>query len=140
VITWLVDTGPLVVYLDADDRAHARVAARWDGFAGQLVTTSSVITETMHFVAADPTGPRQLADLVETSGMEVYDLTRPPELGEAAALMQKYGDTPMDFADATLVLLAEALRVPDVLTLDFRGFTVYRTRKGRPLGLVLGRT
>jgi predicted nucleic acid-binding protein len=48
--------------------------------------------------------------------MEVYDLSAPPELGEAAALMETYADPPMDFADATLVLLAEALRVSDVLT------------------------
>ena len=51
--------------------------------------------------------------------------------------MQKYADTPMDFADATLVLLAEALDLRDVLTLDRRGFSTYRTRRRRSLGLVL---
>jgi predicted nucleic acid-binding protein len=43
----------------------------------------------------------------------------------------------MDFADATLVLLAEGLQVHRVLTLDRRGFSTYRTREGRPLELVL---
>jgi len=133
VITWIVDTGPLVAYLDADDPSHARVAPHWDAFCGQLVTSSAVITEAMHFVATSPGGPRSLAELVEESGMEVYDLSRPPELREAAALMEKYADTPMDFADATLVLLAEALRIDDVVTLDFRGFSAYRTRNGRAL-------
>jgi hypothetical protein len=36
------------------------------------------------------------------------------------------------------VLLAEALRVTDVLTLDRRGFRTYRTRTGRAFRLVLG--
>ena len=36
----------------------------------------------------------------------------------------------MDFADATLVLLAGALEVRDVLTLDRRGFSAYRTEDG----------
>jgi predicted nucleic acid-binding protein len=69
--------------------------------------------------------------------MDVFDLSAPPELHEAVALMEKYADTPMDFADATLVLLVEALDVRDVLTLDRRGFAAYRTRKGRAMRLVL---
>ena len=135
--TWIVDTGPLVAYLDASDPAHADVAACWDAFRGRLVTTSAVITEAMHFVAADRTGPRHLAELVTTSAMDVYDLSQAPELREAARLMEKYADTPMDYADATLVLVAEALDVHDILTLDRRGFTVYRTRNRRALRRVL---
>lgn len=50
--------------------------------------------------------------------------------------METYADTPLDFADATLLLLAEGLGVDDVLTLDRRGFPTYRTRDGRPLRLV----
>lgn len=135
--TWLVDIGPLVAYLDAKDPAHGRVTPRWDDFRGRLATTSAVITEAMHFVGASPRGPRHLAELVAASAMDVHDLSRPPELHAAAALMEKYADTPMDFADATLVLLAEALDVHDVFTLDDRGFTVYRTRDRRPLRRVL---
>ena len=135
--TWLVDTGPVVAYLDAEDPAHPDVAGCWDSFRGQLVTTSAVIVEAMHVVAASPSGARHLADLVAASGMEVYDLSRPPELFEAVSLMEKYSDTPMDYADATLVLLAEALEVHEVLTLDRRGFSTYRARKRRGFRLVL---
>ena len=137
VSRWLVDTGPLVAYLDAHDPAHAKVAGCLGGFTGSLVTTSAVVTETMHFVAPDRSGPRRLAELVETTGLEVFDLSRPPELYEAVGLMERYADTPMDFADATLVLLAEALEVHDILTLDLRGFATYRTRDNRALQLVM---
>ena len=89
-----MDTGPLVAYLDARDPAHADVASCWDEFKGRLVTTSAVITEAMHFVSADTEGPGLLAALVDASGMDVYDLSRPPELHEAVALMKKYADTP----------------------------------------------
>ncbi len=135
--TWLVDTGPLVAYLDAGDPAHGEVASRLDAFAGALATTSAVITEAMHMLAVSRHGPRALAELVAASGLEVYDLCRPPELSEAVTLMEKYADTPMDFADATLVLLAEGLNVHEVLTLDRRGFSTYRTRQRRPFVLVL---
>lgn len=138
--SWLVDTGPLVAYLDANDSAHADVADRLDGFTGGLATTSAVITEAMHFVSATSSGPRLLADLVRASDLAVFDLCRVPELDAAVALMEKYGDTSMDFADATLVLLAEALGQNEILTLDRRGFSAFRTRRGRPFRLVLDRT
>ena len=67
-----------------------------------------------------------LAELVTASGIEIYDLCQPAEIREAATLMRKYRDTPMDFADAGLVLLAEAMNVHDILTLDRRGFSTYR--------------
>jgi predicted nucleic acid-binding protein len=139
VKTWLIDTGPLVAYLDSRDPAHSEVVERFDQFSGSLATTSAVITEAMHFVSAAPTGPRLLAELVSASAIEVYDLCRSPELDAAVALMEKYSDTPMDFADATLVLLAEALGLHDILTLDRRGFSAYRTRPGRAFRRVLDR-
>ena len=43
----------------------------------------------------------------------------------------------MDFADATLVLLAEQLGVVETLSLDRRGFGVFRTRDRKPFRLVL---
>ena len=134
---WLIDTGPLVAYLDAADPGHGEVVACLEDFSGQLATTSAVIAEAMHFVSARKDGACLLAGFVALSRTEVYDLCRPPELLEAALLMQKYADTPMDFADATLVLLAEALDVRDILTLDRRGFSTYRTRRQRSLRLVL---
>jgi predicted nucleic acid-binding protein len=47
-------------------------------------------------------------------------------LTQAAELMSKYADTPMDFADATLVLVATRLRLNSVCTFDRRGFRTYR--------------
>ena len=49
-------------------------------------------------------------------------------LSRASALMEKYEDIPMDFADATLVSLAEEIDVVEILTLDRRGFGAYRIR------------
>lgn len=137
MITWLLDTGPLVAYLDGEDPAHPEVVSILDPFSGQLVTTSAVMTEAMHFVSDAPRGPRHLAELVTGAPIAIYDLTRPPDLQSAVPLMEKYSDTPMDFADATLVLLSEALECRDILTLDRRGFSAYRTREGGSFRLVL---
>lgn len=134
---WLVDTGPLVAYLHARDPSHSTVVECLDRFTGELHTTSAVITETMHFVSANPAGPHLLADLVASTGLTVFDLTHLGALRDAASLMEKYADLPMDFADATLVLLAAELDCFDILTLDRRGFRVFRTRKKQSFHLVL---
>jgi len=134
---WLLDTGPLVAYLDSADPAHAAVVSCLDDFDEQLVTTGAVITEAMHFVSDSTTGPRLLAEFVATSSAQVYDFAQPTELREAAIFMERYADTPMDYADATLVLLGEGLGVQDILTLDRRGFSVYRMKKRKSFRLVL---
>ena len=70
---WLLDTGPLVAYLDASEKEHPEVSARLDSFTGQLFTTNAVVTEAMHFVAAVRKGPTLLAEFVAQSGIEVFD-------------------------------------------------------------------
>lgn len=137
MITWLLDTGPLVAYLDASEAAHPGVVAVTDPFVGRLATTSAVVTESMLFVARATAGPRLLAELLVAWQVEVYDFSEPAGLPSVAALMERYANVPMDFADATLVLLAEALDAHHILTLDRRGFSTYRTRAGRGLRLVL---
>jgi len=134
---WLLDNGPLVAYLDASDKDHSRVAARLEPFTGQLVATSAVITEAMYFLSEVPRGPALLAEFVAESGLQVVDFSDAEELADAARRMEKYGDLPMDYADATLVLLAERLGVFHVLTLDRRGFAVYRSASGKHFTLVL---
>ena len=137
MITWLVDTGPLVAYLDASEGGHAEVVSKVEPFVGRIATTSAVITEAMHFVGGAPTGPRLLVDLLVAWDVEVRDFSEPTGLPEVVALMERYANVPMDYADATLVLLAEALGVHNILTLDRRGFSTYRTRPGNGFQLVL---
>lgn len=137
VRTWLLDTGPIVAYLDVRDPDHAAAVEHLDDFEGTLVSTSAVITEAMHFVSTGASGPRLLSEFVQKSGVDLFDLTHPPALPEVVSLMEKYRNVPMDFVDATLVVLADELNVRDVLTLDRRGFSIYRTRRGRAFRLVL---
>jgi predicted nucleic acid-binding protein len=53
--------------------------------------------------------------------------------------MTKYEDRPMDFADATLIVLGESLATTSVFTLDRRDFGVYRIGRSKPTLLPRGR-
>ena len=53
----LLDTGPLVAYLDSKDPAHRKVDEQLSSFSGQLHTTSAVVTEANAFCGVEPAGP-----------------------------------------------------------------------------------
>ena len=112
------------------------MAAVLEPFTGQLITTSAVITESMYFLSEVSGGPLALAELITASSTLIVDLAAPEDLVQAARLMEKYRDTPMDFADATLVIAADRVGVTDILTLDRRGFSRYRTAKRKPFRIV----
>lgn len=133
----ILDTGPLIAFLHRRDPANAAVTRVLDTLPGQLATTSAVITEAMHLAAPVPRGPALVAELIATARVDVHDYAQPDALRRAVVLIERYADTPMDYADATLLLLADDIGVREVLTLDRRGFSTFRTPRGEPLINVL---
>jgi predicted nucleic acid-binding protein len=121
----LLDTGVLVALVNASDPDHARCAEAWAQVRAPLITVEGVLIEACHLLRRAPKGPSALIGLVRASGAEIV-APAAARYDRAAQLMQKYGDVPMDLVDALLVALAEEKRAPDVLTLDRRGFGVYR--------------
>jgi uncharacterized protein len=99
--------------------------------SGLRSTTGAVITEAMHLLKDDTNGPRRLAEFVQATGTHIFESTQPQQLFSVVSLMEKYSDAPMDFADATLVLLSDEIDTTLISTLDRRGFGIFRTRKGR---------
>jgi predicted nucleic acid-binding protein len=59
-----------------------------------------------------------------------------PDLQRMAALMAKYADRPMDFADASLVAIAERLRLERIVTLDRADFAIYQLYGRKPFVIV----
>jgi len=54
------------------------------------------------------------------------------EIQDLIELTEKYGDLPMDLADATLVQAANQLHLQEIITID-SDFYVYRTTKNEML-------
>lgn len=79
--------------------------------------------------------PRRCAEFVRRGVVDLVPLS-PKALGRAVDLMEQYRNVPMDFADATLVVLGEELELHGVFTLDRRGFGVYRLHGRRPFQIV----
>lgn len=50
--------------------------------------------------------------------------------GFEKSIAHRYGDHPMDLADASVIVAAESLRTTKVFTLDLADFQRYRIRRG----------
>lgn len=126
----LVDTGPLVALFDPRDRQHRRCREALREVKGPSYTTVPVLTEAFHMLAPGSQGAARLCDFLAKRGVWVWfmDLAA---VEQACELMEKYADHPMDFADASLIVAAEALDIRRIFTLDRNDFSTYRVNRGQ---------
>ena len=120
----LVDTGAILALLDRDDRWHRPCAEAFEGLLLPLATSAAVLTELFHLLD----GAREAAaawNLFRSGAVRVLPIAD-NDLAEIEELMRRYGDRPMDFADATLVHLARRESLTIIFTVDHDDFETYR--------------
>lgn len=132
----LIDAGPLIALIDRDDPHHRACVGALRSLEAPLYTTWPVLTEAMHVIAVrvGPIGPERLLRTVKQGAILPVDLDA-SALERVASLMKKYRDVPMDFGDASLVVLAQQLECRRVFTLD-RDFLVFRLNRNKPFELL----
>lgn len=123
----LTDAGPLVALFDPSDDAHGRCRQILTAIREPMVTTLPALTEAFHFLRPGSAGFQALIDFV-TNRIRVFFFDG-RMLARALELMVEYIRVPMDFADASLVAMAENYNLRTIFTLD-SDFTVYRIRRG----------
>lgn len=126
------DTGALVAAALVNDDHHEACVemfgAAWDE-RRTLYVPATVVAE-VGFLLEREAGPRVEAMFLRSLAdrdFEPVDLT-PADFGRAAELVDQYADLPLGTTDATVVAVAERLRVSDLATLDHRDFSVVRPR------------
>lgn len=121
----LLDTGAFVALLDRSEKNHERCVEFFSSFHGRVFTTEPVLTEALYLLGPSIKAQRACLEFILKGGAALVPQST-ASLERAASLMTKYHDVPMDFADATLVVLAEETGIHEVFTLDLRGFHAYR--------------
>ena len=121
----LLDTGGLVSIIDQGQRKHKEFAGYFENWEGDIVSTEAVLTEATYILRRVSYGAAACIDFFLRGGAILVP-TSFSILNRVRTLMHKYGDLPMDYADATLVALAEELDTGFVLTTDKRDFSIYR--------------
>lgn len=119
----IVDTGPLVAYLNRKDRDHARCAELLESRTDELLVTPYVVTEACYLVGKY-VGAEAEINLVEA--LAAGDLSQVDieagDLIRMAELMRQYMGFPLGVADASVIAVAERLKASEVATLDQRHF------------------
>lgn len=121
----LIDTGAILALLDRTDRWHRICVDTFQQLRLPLVTSEAVLTELFHLVGDDRKETESAWKLVR-SGALLLAAIDDSQLPEIHALMSRYWDRPMDFADATLVHLARREGLSTVFTVDHADFETYR--------------
>jgi uncharacterized protein len=120
----VLDTGPLVAFINRADGFHAWAAETLNRFEAPLETCDAVIAEAWHLLGRAKHGREALIGLLQAGHVTVTFSLASDGL-RAAKLMTKYADQPMSVADACLVRMAELDSKVMVVTLD-RDFLVHR--------------
>ena len=121
----LADTGAILALLDRDDGWHHACADAFEALELPLLTTPAVLTELFHMVGDSVHEIGTAWRFVRSGALEVRPIDD-ADLRALEALMMKYRDRPMDFADATLVQLASRERLTSIFTVDHNDFQTYR--------------
>jgi hypothetical protein len=129
----IADTGFIYALLDKRDAWHERAVAAFGTADEGLITTWPVLTEATHLIMRTMgTAPAvALMQDVAEGGLAVWNIDVDSQQ-KAPALMKRYGDLPMDLADASLVLLAESIGHGRIFTTDERDFRTYRWKSRAP--------
>lgn len=124
----LVDTGFLVAYGLRNDPLYSAADSFLKHYRGALVTVAPVVVETCFFLSA--AGKRHLLEWVHEGSLAVVEVPVAvyPDL---SAIISKYADRDVDFADAALVWLAAESGLRRILTVDESDFAVYRIKGGK---------
>jgi predicted nucleic acid-binding protein len=134
----LIDTGALLALLDEADSWHTACAAAFAATRLPLATSSAVLAELFHLLGPNPRDVAKAWRFLRSGAVALLPLTD-ADLPDLERLMRRYADRPMDFADATLVRLAERESLSTILTVDHDGFDTYRIKSRTRFRTVPGR-
>ena len=124
----LLDTGPLVAFLNRRDEYHEWAMAQWGQIAPPMLTCEAVLSEACFLLSRMHGGSEPVMDLLQRK-IVIPSFRLEGQIRPVQKLLQKYRSVPMSLADACLIRMSELYPENRVLTLD-SDFSLYR-RNGR---------
>src|SRR2546429_7168573 len=125
-----VDAGLLIALFDGDDRYHRLAVEFVRNTRLQLITNLPVLTEAVFLLRFSIEAQRDLLWWAQRA-LEI-DQNTANDFSRIITLIEKYSDMPADFADASLIALAERLDLSRVASVD-SDFAIYRLSGSRRL-------
>jgi predicted nucleic acid-binding protein len=121
--TILIDAGPLIALFDKDDKYHKKIISFIKKKKYKFVTTTAVLTEVSHMLDFNVQVQIMFLEWVVKEGVILHEIEQ-QDIARIIELTRKYSDRPMDFADATLVTVAEKTGINVIISID-SDFDIY---------------
>lgn len=134
----LIDTGAILALLNGKDRWHDQCVTAFATLRLPLATTAAVLTELFHLLSDHSPDVEAAWRFVRSGAIIVLPITD-VDMPDLDRLMKRYSDHPMDFADATLVRLAQRESLSTICTIDHNDFETYRIAGRRKFRVVPSR-
>lgn len=130
----ILDTGPLVAFLNSRDKYHDWALEQWATIRPPLLTCEAVVSEACFLLRHWNKGTRSIFELLERKALAI-SFCLADNIMPISASLKKYESVPMSMADACLVRMAELHDGSSIITLD-TDFQVYRKHKRRLIPLL----
>ena len=133
--TVLIDSGAIVAALRQRDQHHVWARSHFEALSNPCLTCEAVLSESFFLLERAKDGKDRLASILER-GIIVADFSFVAHREETLRLLRRYDNTPMSFADACLVRMAELHADAVVLTTD-SDFRIYRKNGRQAIPLIV---
>ena len=133
----ILDTGPLVAFLNRRDKFHKWALENWDQIQPPMLTCEAVISEACFLLAGSNTGIDTVIQLIQRKiialSFHLHEHIQPVK-----SLLLKYRSVPMSLADACLIRMSELYPESRIFTLD-SDFNLYRKNRRRLIPTIMPR-
>lgn len=134
MIKAIIDTGPIFAFFDESDNYCLQTRLFLKNFQGKLFSSLAVVTEVSYLLSDNRKIQKAFLEWIEKNAISIVNQDN-EHFGSILFFMDKYSDGPMDFADASLMTLAEFYEIPSIITLD-TDFRFYKSKKGKALKII----
>ena len=125
----LVDTGIIYALADRSDAWHLRARSFVENYKGTLIIPSMVIPEACYLLQThlSPQAETAFIKSIVTRALRLEQVSE-EDMGRAVEVMNSYQDMLIGLVDASIVAVAERLKVAAVMTTDRRHFSVIKPK------------
>ena len=131
----LLDTGPLVAFLNRRDKFHNWALAQWDQIKPPMLTCEAVISEACFLLAQTGTGIDSVMQMIQRK-ITTVSFHLDEHIQSVKKLLLKYRSVPISLADACLIRMSELYPDSRIFTLD-SDFNLYRKDRRRIIPTIM---
>lgn len=131
----ILDTGPLVAFLNKKDQYHEWALTQFATMIPPLLTCEAVLSESCFLLRHYENGVSNVLNLLDRELISIPFLMK-NEVNSINTLLIKYKNIPMALADACLVRMAEQISDSVIFTLD-SDFKIYRKERRKIIPTIM---